>query len=380
MAIGIHHGPSGSYKSSGVVDDYLLPAMLEGRHVVTNLRGVTRENCFDIVPETHPEFDVTYIDTSKKAGREKILIFWHWVPHGALLLFDEARTIFPMRLRDSDLKKLDLHDYESKDRPMSFAEAFDEHRHYNWDIVVMAVSIKAVRSEIREPADAAYKHKNRALLGAFFKGKYNLGVHDPDVNGTNPSQFQSVNKREIKDARVFKLYKSTKTGKHQDTNNGNSIFKNGRLMVSMVIASCSLGYAAYSFAYNDVFSENPSGNTIESVAPAKVVPVSSPLEVRSVSINSLGSVQVNQSFSVEPFYGHQFIIQASLSAESRYLYFFTASKAGSSFPITSIQLEEAGYSVIRVTDCAATIVFKQNRQNVNCGSLGKKTKALGVGA
>lgn len=377
MAIGIHHGPNGSYKSSGVVEDYLIPAMLSGRMVVTNLRGVTRDNCFDVFPDTHPDFDVIYVDTEKREGREKVLRFWHWAPLGALLLFDEAGTQFPKRLRDSDLKKLDLEDFESLGRPFSFNEAFEEHRHYNWDIILMAPNISLIRPDIRATSESAYKHKNRALLGLLFKGTYLLGIHSAETNGTSPSHFQAVNKRKIKDERVFKLYKSTKTGIFKDTINSNSIFKSPRLVLALVVAISAFGYSYYSYSANDAFAFG--GKEVVSVADAVPVSVSQKSIVPAVSmvVSNDGGVVLNQSHSLEPFYQFSFIIKGSINFKERSLYLLKATKNGSSFSITSDELAEAGYSVIRNTDCSATVVFKRARTAINCGSM-KVNRSLSI--
>ncbi|HHE5722686.1 zonular occludens toxin domain-containing protein, partial [Pseudomonas aeruginosa] len=52
MAIKIHHGPNGSYKTSGAIQDDLIPAIKKGRVIITNVRGLTRERIFQVMPET----------------------------------------------------------------------------------------------------------------------------------------------------------------------------------------------------------------------------------------------------------------------------------------------------------------------------------------
>jgi len=373
MAIAIHHGANGSYKSAGTVQDYLIPAMLSGRLVVTNLRGVSRDNCFDIFPETHPDFDVIHIDTDRKAGRDKALNFWHWVPLGALILFDEAGTLFPKRLRDSDLKKLDLDDYEQLNRPKGFVEAFEEHRHYNWDIVLMAPNIKSIRDDIRQTSESGYKHKNRALLGAFFKGTYLLGIHDAQVNATSPSHFQTINKHKIKDQRVFQLYQSTKTGKHQDTINSNSIFKSPKLITAMVVAILAFGYAGYGFIFGQAFdyeAASPAQLGLQNAETGSTIPaVFSDSQTGDLSNDTVSDQQGDSRYPLEPFKDVTFKISAYLGNDDKYLYFFNAYKDGDTFTISSDHLIEAGYMVVPVTDCAATIVYKTKRTPVICESI-----------
>lgn len=281
MSISIHHGANGSYKSAGVVQDEFIPAAITGRCVITNLRGCTTDNTFQVLPETHDDFEVIHIDTSTKDGRERMARWFHWAPQGALLLFDEPSILFPKRWRDSDIKKLDNVDILKRMEldptfnedhpyymPVTMEEAFQMHRHWNWDIVIMTPNIKFVRAEIRDTAEGAYKHRNNKMIG--LPGSYNQGFHKAEENGTNPTQFLSVEKKKIKPI-TFKLYQSTKTGKFQDSNSGTSLFKNGRLMVALVVAVSALGYSAYSYSTNDFMPDHPSGLNIESVAP--VAPV-----------------------------------------------------------------------------------------------------------
>ncbi len=385
MAISIHHGPNGSYKTSGVIDQYFIKCAKEGRLVVTNVRGVSTERTFEHYPDTHDDFKVIYVDTSTKAGREKISRWFHWAPSGAFLLFDEPSSIFPKRWRDSDLKKLDnlevinrmatepdFNESHADYMPPTWNEGWEMHRHWNWDIVIMTPNIKLVRSDIRDTSEGGYKHRNNATIG--FKGSYNQGFHKAEDNGTNPSQFLTVEKRKVRQL-AFKLYDSTKTGSYQDTSAGTSIFKNGKLMVALVVATIAIGYSFFTFTNNDIMHQTAQVD-IDEATPVYNVPV----EKDIIPFNDLDSnvndyVAVNTVYSLEPFDGHTFTINAALSAPDRFLYFFTAARDKSQFYLTSVELEEAGYSVIRISDCAATIVYKTKRINATCGSLIKSPRA-----
>ena len=70
MSIKIHHGPPGSYKTSGAIADDFIPAVLAGRHIITNVRGLSNEDLVRTVLEkqgkTVPDsFKLTYLDTSE---------------------------------------------------------------------------------------------------------------------------------------------------------------------------------------------------------------------------------------------------------------------------------------------------------------------------
>lgn len=366
MSITIHHGDNGSYKTSGVVEEFLIPAILSGRTVVTNIRGVSTENCFDLFDDAHQDFNVIHVDTEREEGRQKIATWWHWVPLGALLIFDEAGVLFPKRWRDSDIKKLDYPQGSEEGRPITWIEAWEMHRHYNWDIILSAPSIKSIREDIRNTTESAFKHKNRALLGSFLKGSYNLGMHSAETNGTQPSHFMWVKPRRIKDERVFKLYKSTKTGQHSDTLNASSIFNNGRLLLSLVVAISALGYSLYGFTYGGAFSYETEIDSGELGQAVPIVPETTFNQVPDIPDRNLDSIPVNQTYSLEPFTGHTFKIASFVENTERYIYHFTASKGSDSFLLSSDELIRAGYSVLKITECAATIVFKTIRYNVTC--------------
>jgi len=388
MAISIHHGPNGSYKTSGVIADFFIPAAIAGRTVVTNVRGMSTERTFQNLPDTAEGFEVIHVDTSTNEGRMRMAKWFHWAPAGALLLFDEPSMIFPKRWRDSDIAKLD--NFEAMERakndplfnetheeymPFSFNIAFEMHRHWNWDIVIMTPNIKLVRSDIRDTSEGAYKHRNNALIG--FKGSYNEGFHKAEDNGTSPSQFLSVEKKKINSI-VFTLYDSTKTGEHKDTSSGTSIFKNGRLLVSMAVSVVALGYSAFNFATGKVLPEPVHDAVQISEAVPVVSPSSSTIQDSFIPVDSVDSVQINPSYSLEPFAGYKFVIQGHINNKDRSLYFFAIYQGNSHFYLSSDELVDMGYSVISTSDCSAVVVFKQNRMNVSCGSLPKIAVAVGA--
>ncbi len=51
MSIKIHHGPNGSYKTSGAIQDDAVPALKDGRVIITNVRGFTLERAYQVFPD-----------------------------------------------------------------------------------------------------------------------------------------------------------------------------------------------------------------------------------------------------------------------------------------------------------------------------------------
>ncbi|EPO7864901.1 TPA: hypothetical protein SLV50_005966, partial [Pseudomonas aeruginosa] len=78
MAIKIHHGPNGSYKTSGAIQDDLIPAIKKGRVIITNVRGLTRERIFQVMPETPSSCDVINLDLEDLDDMEKMRTWFMW--------------------------------------------------------------------------------------------------------------------------------------------------------------------------------------------------------------------------------------------------------------------------------------------------------------
>lgn len=250
MSIKIHHGPPGSYKTSGAVMDDFIPACKAGRVVITNVRGLdSRERIEDALGDLPDTFELLHLPTTEHAEAEanlkRLATFWHWAPHGAFLILDEAQRIWPKEWKGKDLDALafpgGLEAANAENRPFSFQDAFDMHRHYGWDIVLTTPKISKIHDWIRGASEGAYKHKNQALVG--IKGRYLEAFHMAEDNGTATSDFISVRMRKIK-PEVWRLYDSTATGTVSDTKAGLSLLKNPRLLLLLAILAGCLGFIA----------------------------------------------------------------------------------------------------------------------------------------
>lgn len=249
MSIKIHHGFPGSYKTSGAVQDDFIPAVLEGRHIITNVRGLDSEdNIRDVLEregKTVPEsFRLTHLDTSSSENMEMLRRFFHWSPPGAFFLLDEIQEIYPRSFRDSHVNALNypggLDAATAAGKPSTLALAFEKHRHYNWDMVVTTPHINKVHQLVRGCSEGGYKHKNLAVLGSLFKGRYVEGYHPADTNGKT-SDFYNIQRKSIK-SYVFDLYKSTATGKATDTTAGQSIFKNAKVLGLLLLVGALIAF------------------------------------------------------------------------------------------------------------------------------------------
>jgi zona occludens toxin len=394
MSITIHHGPNGSFKTSGVMQDYFIPAAKAGRIVVTNIRGVSRERTLKEMPEIPESFDVIFVDTEKTDGRALLATWWHWVPHGALLLFDEAGVMFPKRWTQSDLSKLaypgtvledgtELDSVDSAaavDRPCYWNEAWEMHRHYNWDVVLSAPNIKLLREDVRSTTEGAYKHRNKALLGPMFKG-YKEGYHSAATNGSM-SDLEV-----IKDKRIgklaFSLYDSTKTGIFSSTLNGFNAFTHPKILFFMGLAVSAFAYALYAGGGKQPWelgsSATPPIATQTPAGTVKTAKKSDDLDLKS-RFDSFASVPPSRvsgrkstiNGPVEhPFQGFNARITgyAYQPKSNKYYYQVTVFDEDQSIAFTNTDLEEYGYRIRPDSSCRMKLRYKLHSFNINCFSV-----------
>lgn len=383
MSITIHHGANGSYKTSAVIQDYFIPAALSGRTVVTNIRGVSAENTYQKLEGVPDGFEVIFVDTKTTEGKERIKRWFHWVPVGALLLFDEAGSTFPKAMSASEIKSLDYEGgadrAKADNRPLTWIEAWQEHRHWNWDIVLSCPNIKSVRDDIRETTEGAYKHKNLAVLGSMFKGKYNEGYHSAADNGTSSSHFTTVSDAKKIKPIVFELYESTATGKTTDTLNGGNIFMQVKVLLPLVVAVAALGYSFTSGGFDyfiDPTANLPSGHDSPASSAAAPVPiVQSTSKDRSIPSGNVPDKQVVPADPVTPQHplkdlSLQILGFAQNHDTGRFVYWFELvtgqGEQAQKRRLTTVDLNNLGYTVTGVADCLAQFKFQNIIFSVSC--------------
>lgn len=286
MATVIHHGPPGSYKSFALTQRFAIPALVEGRTLVTNVRGL---NDLDLIIEQFPDLEfsqdakIIFVDTGTAQGRLRMAQWFHWIPVGALVLIDEVQQIYPMR-RDFKLESLDkftpLEGEVIDDsmlvepRPYDIFVAFDKQRHYNWDLYCSTTNIAKVNKEIRQVADWAYRHRDLSGLLPWKKNTWVEHQHDPESSGKAASSTVGTPQQYKADTRVFKCYASTATGEHVKSNTTKSILKDQKILLMVGIVVVCLIIAA--FAYNRRFNKPqalPSPTSIMPSSPPSVVTV-----------------------------------------------------------------------------------------------------------
>ncbi len=377
MALTLIHGSNGGYKSSRAIEDFVVPAMETGKIVVTNIRGVELSRFYDNGIRVHDISDVIYIDTENtpkgKLGRELLSCFWHWAPTNALLVFDESGVMFPKAWRDADLKKLDGKFLELKDggvfdefeieiteleggRPDSFIEAFEMHRHYGWDILLIAPNIKSIRDDIRNTSELAWRHRNAALVG--MKGRYKAVSHDASNNGltianVNDTKFSKISPR------TFKLYDSTKTGTATDTANASKgIFGSAKLYFIVALTAVCFVFAFSSGGLTSLTAktdEKANGDSVEESNQKGTSAVRLP--VRGKSYGGQFDVVI---------YGEP-IAKIHIAGNVGTDFSFTAQGVdGEEYDIDLNQLAESGYFIVKKSGCHVVLIADEGAKSIYC--------------
>lgn len=387
MTINIHHGPPGSYKSAGVVQRYVIPALTgqdkdypDGRCVVTNIRGL---DSIDRVEEAFgvtcgPESRIINLETETRDALEYAARWFHWAPIGALIVLDEAQAVYPSSRRDFKIEHLDYpggkEAAQNDNRPADVLLAFDMHRHYNWDLFLCTPNIAKIHKEIRQSTQQAFRHWQMGHIVPWKKNKWRELEHDPENSGKSASHSIGVPKEYKVDLRVFQCYQSTKTGKAKGVVGGNSILKDRKLQLAALVIVGSftlLGYQAYNIIEREKarFSGDPvdipEGDQVDgSVDPDGTDgrgPASDSSSQRSLNgrpprLPTPGEVD-------HPFSDVFLRISGNVNSE----YLFHGKDDQGEFALTHSDLVSYGYRVIFVTRCYGQLYWDQElAQNLFC--------------
>lgn len=270
MTAVVYHGPPGSYKTFSVMQDVIIPELIKGRVVVTNIRGLDDLGRIEEVINRHPKGKTLfkkpeYIELPDTAeiislphnleGFAEMAKFHHWAPLGALIVMDEGQRVYPTRLRS--LSEFDFpggpEAAQEQGRPFSLEQAFDQHRHYNWDIYITTTNIDKIHREIRQVCEYGYRHRDISGVLPWYKNMWRDVKHDPSNNGTAKSHEILFRKRKA-DVKLFDCYQSTATGVAKDSAENKSVFANNKLKVMLlliVVCVSVLFYRAIEFAQGD---------------------------------------------------------------------------------------------------------------------------------
>lgn len=352
MTTAIIHGDPGSYKTSALVSDYLVPAVKQGRHVITNIRGVKSvEEIADLYGFDLPQTSQITLVPFSEVGFEQMARFFHWVPEGALILMDEGQRVYPTRLRD--FKPYDLFNPEDERRPRTVEDAFDSHRHMNWDIYISTPNIGKIHKEIRAVAEFGYRHKNMAAIFSFMKGRYKKVTHNAENSGASLSHEISSSLVKI-DPRCFDVYQSTSTGKAKDTESAKSVSPFSRPKVQVIFF---LFLFAFGFLFYKLSSDEPLPPMFSGVSPKPAAytggQVLSPASQAS-PVFSAGALPARHT-AENPFGGLVIYVVGEVSSLGMLFEVHYPDKSFSGF--TQHEIEQLGFVVARLNKRMAKVTF-----------------------
>jgi zona occludens toxin len=271
MSIKIHHGPDGTFKTSGAIKDDILKIVKTGRLLVTNVRGFNRDKCISVLGSSnvHPDFEVLHVDTDIQAGRDKLQTFFHWAPKGAFFVIDEVQRIFPSKMTEKELRALDYpepqeHLPEDQRRPETIHVAWDMQRHHNWDFVFTTTNIKKVHDMARVMAKVAVRHVNIGIW-RFYK----TVEHDAESNGKTQASITTSKTFNYVPSKIFELYASTTTGLHNNTEPRTPFYKDFKIMCLLGFLVCLIVYMASKPLPKAISGGDAQANNVETAPTSK---------------------------------------------------------------------------------------------------------------
>ncbi len=316
MATSFRYGPGGSYKSACAVWFDLLPALREGRICITNVHGMQPlEEIESRLGEKFPDSTrLVRISSRNEQGFELWQYFFCWAPIGSFILIDECQQVFSTNagFKMASMKRRPFEDFESLlpkgfrslfeskwlsinpddldegelddcqrsrfdesgriNYPANFNDAFMEHRHYNWDIVMLTPDFGQVPKEVKGVAELAKQHKNKDGLIKRFNRKPRILEHDPTRTVTKATKEDIVYNVKVP-LDVHLIYSSTITGNTTKSGLGSNIFKKPKFIIACLLIILSFGYIAYDLTNrfsSDSSQDEESKNNSESAQLVQV--------------------------------------------------------------------------------------------------------------
>ncbi|MGF1760013.1 hypothetical protein L4D76_19165 [Photobacterium sagamiensis] len=318
MAVAIYHGAAGSYKSASAVWFQILPALREGRCVVTNIKGMkTVEDIEKALGERFPtSTKIIRILANNDNGIRLWQHFYCWAPLGALIVIDEAQDIYNKTagfdatkntykpISDfaellpagylnyyerifnsfkSDERYVDDTGFSSVDvngrpvLPRNYNESLMQHRHYNWDIYYLTPEIKQIDASVRGVCEMAFHHssKDNTFLT---KRRPRIWEHCPKSASTKPTKDSAMTYRRIPLA-VHLMYSSTSTGKITKAGLGKGLLSMWKFWLFLIVMAACLATLIYTISNYKGLGNEPTID--DSTSVVEVVPVSAVTQIDS---------------------------------------------------------------------------------------------------
>jgi len=431
MASKIYHGNPGSYKSSSAVWFDLLPALRKGRCVITNVEGILDlESIEKVLGEKFPDSAQLWrFSTLNDVGHNIIANWFHWLPVGALLLIDEVQNVYsdkdrnelkihdvaldssastdsvmsavdslPVELRDYSMScltciaddgytdDLALSERDSNGHiryPRNIKDALMRHRKFNWDVLLCTPDITKVHSLIRSVAETAVQHKSLDSFPLpYFQRRPRTFEHNAQEKGLTAKKGDIIKRRKIP-LDVFKLYKSTQTGKNNKSGAAASPIESNGFKFALVLLLSILAFWIYYvsgfFADDEAVVISETQKTIEAVKTDSVEVHKAGSFVADDDNSSAVGFKVSHSEPLADytFYSTGYMVQKAYSRLSNTLTYVSSS----SFNIVFIDVYEGdnfmfstdntalikmGYDFETLSECVYRVTYSDVSRVVVC--------------
>lgn len=287
MAISAYFGVPGSGKSFEVVRSVIIPAVAQGRRVVSNVYGLDPEKIYEFVRKNHkPENMGEVIHVSNDEVQDEYFFPYKnavtdgkntFCQAGDLICVDEA-----WRIWGSDAAV-----------PKNHRSFIAEHRHFahpetgvTCDLVVINQSIANLPRFIRDRTETTYRMTKLKSLG--LSSMYRVEI----FGGAKITKNERVSVKNYRyDKRIFPLYQSYDgNGAEQVVDKRQSIFSNLTLLIviAVLIVTVSLGgWYLWGFFHPEnkktsVHQNQPAG-TIGQPPKNPAVPAPAPIAAPKIS-------------------------------------------------------------------------------------------------
>lgn len=365
MSTELHHGAPGSFKTFAIIQRIAVPALYAGRTVITNVRGFdSLERIESAMGKPLPDGVKLICVPHDKAGFEHIARFFQWADKGALIIIDEVQRVFPTGAKSLEPYSF-VYDGDDPDQPETVADAFDKHRHMNWDIYLSTTHIKKVNQEVRLVVEWAYRHRDQSGLIPFlpnYKHAWKEFRHDADSTGQSISSIDSSQKYSA-DQKVFNCYKSTATGEAKQSAIGRSVFGDPKIRIFGFIALLFLVLFLVQIV-KTVDRFNDSGEEVIQVSAVEAGPV---VDVVGSDVGVVGNDSVNDEVIndvkprvfTDPFSSALIYYTGSVRVgDSTSFLFAVVIQDFKELSFTSVDLIKLGYTVELINDCLVLLTFK----------------------
>lgn len=153
----LYYGKVGDGKTYHVVNRELIPAILAGRKIYTNIEGLS-------LPNISTYLSLLYTDVVSKIihvdpyNKDAVRNIYKIAEHGSLIIIDESHDYW------------DAREYKNTDK--EFLDWLSKSRHQGYDVVFITQSPKRLEGNVVRLCNFAYQIKNIGFIGRLVKSFY----------------------------------------------------------------------------------------------------------------------------------------------------------------------------------------------------------------